>query len=83
MIVPKENKLLFHCFEIAPENGTYHTHVGVNVQDKITKSNLIKYIVDNNPNLSEKEVDVKSHPRWESILGYHIGLGEKECCNKL
>lgn len=83
LIVPDCRSLLLYCFEIAPVNDTLHTHVGVNLSDGMSKDKLIDWIVLNNGNLSRKDVDVKIHPRWESILGYHIGLGDKECCTKL
>lgn len=76
--IPYEFEWLAYCYE---EEAMKHTHVVLQTVDKISKLDLIR-------ELSQYleipcQIDVSIHKNIETILGYHIGMGDKRRCNDL
>lgn len=73
-----EWKVLGYCYEQGDENNTEHTHMIIEFKEKeVSKRMLLNWWRDMQ---GEGELEVKSHTRIETIIGYHIGLGDKPSC---
>lgn len=79
---------LFFCFEEGTTNGTPHTHVGLSTgAEPVSKSSmlgLLEEAIRDDSNVPEEyrnaQLDIKVHRSFNSIIGYHYGLGEKPKC---
>lgn len=76
----------FYCFEEGNLHETPHTHIGLHYPgDKkdepgICKRELIRYIKEENPGIDVGEPDCKTHNRFDTVIGYHYGAGDKDPC---
>lgn len=79
-IMPKfEYTTLFHCHEIG-EGGQEHTHMGIVAKEKQTKEWFVKELQKEILPNHACNIRIDVHPRWETMLGYHCGLGDKPAC---
>lgn len=72
--LPEKNHL-FYCYE---EENEEHTHIGFQSKEKMSKNEVIEYLKDHMEIECEPQVDV--HRSFDTIIGYHYGMGDKEKC---
>lgn len=71
-------KELFYCYEKA---SIEHTHIGLQTQELMSKTNLLDWISLNN-NIDKKNIQVDVHKNWGTVWGYHYGFGDKPACEE-
>lgn len=75
--LPFEVTKLCYCEEVG-EEGNPHTHCGFQTVESISKNEIIKQLT---PLLEiECSLEVSVHKNYESIIGYHLGFGDKARC---
>lgn len=75
LALPVHTTWLGYCFETENQE---HTHLIMQTEELISKMELIQILT---PYLEVPcEIEVKSHPNIQTIVGYHCGLGDKPRC---
>lgn len=70
---------LFVCQEVGENNGTPHTHIGLELNDPRSANEIIKDYTKVNPNRGH--IDLGTANALGTIIGYHTGFGNKCACN--
>ena len=75
-----ETEFLGYCFEVG-DGGTQHTHMLLQSREPQTKASLIRELSMYLEIPCQLQVDV--HKNFGTIIGYHIGFGDKARCENL
>lgn len=70
---------LLVCRECGSKSGTDHFHAGVEFKQKRTFESILKASMQQNPEAGQ--IDLRPHKNFGSIIGYHLGLGDKPRCD--
>lgn len=76
-------KHLFYCKEKGEENGTEHTHVGLQMDPDhcVFQATVITIFCRLLKIDRRNEVDATKHNNFNTVVGYHYGIGGKEACD--